>query len=203
MEDTKNAIEFEIPDGYEFDLTKSGCKTIVFTKRQGQNDSRTEAARNVHESGETAIYEPKVGDLVYAETPSRLMRFIVLRQKSGDIVIDDIFDNWSLYMGEEALIYNYIRPATAEEAALFARILSENGYIYDAEKKEVRKEGWRAKRGEPYLYVSEVGTVYEGWEFGTWFDSLRHRSGNYFRPEEHEEAVAVAAEFREILNKRQ
>lgn len=204
MMNAQNTIEFEIPDGYEFDLTKSGNKTIVCTKCQGQDDSRTDAVRNVHESGETATYDPKVGDLVYAETPLKIMRFIVLRQKSGDIVIDDTFDNWSLYTGETPLIYNYIRPATAEEAALFTRILAENGYEYDPEKKEVRKNMWRAKEGEPYWFVvirfDGIISVDRLTDHRAFISDNYYNSGNYFRTQE--EAEEVAAEFRKILRNR-
>lgn len=185
MNDT---LEFTIPDGYELDKEKSNVGKLVYRKKDK--------------------YVPKEGDLVVftcidlAETD-----FIALwkcNHNNTPCVFKSVMicHEWSFLSDSTCVFGHEIRPATAEEAALFTRIMAENGYEYDPVKKEVRKKRWRAERGKPYLYVSECGTVYEDREFNTWFDCFRHKSGNYFRLSEKDEAERVAAKFKEILNNR-
>lgn len=208
MKNAQNTIKFEIPDGYEFDLTKSGRKTIVCTKRQEKADMCTDGARYVHERDETATYKPKEGDLVvFTLTDIEEKEYIGI-WKCDPAITPCLFSSiitsyrWSYMPDSHNVKGHIIRPATAEEAALFTRILSENGYEYDPEKKEVREKRWIAEKGEPYLYVSEWGSVEESEEYGFEEDYLRHKSRNYFRLTEREEAEAAAAKYREILRNR-
>lgn len=145
-------------------------------------------------------YEPKEGDLVYAETIFGNSRFIVLHKRSEDIVVDDILGSWSLYTPPRANALQFYPARTPDETAIFARIMSENGYEYDPEKKEVRKKRWRAERGGEYYFLRatfEVGTFKE---MGNAIDEAMYNCHNYFRTKE--EAEEVAAEFRAILDKR-
>lgn len=154
-------------------------------------------------------YQPKKGDLVFEETCDRAQKFIELYDScyntpSVKFGLSDCKNKWHFHP-KSGWPYTYIRPATSEEAAMFARIMSENGYEYDPEKKKVRKnekvrnKRWRAKHGETYLYVSEGGSVEEDEEYGFEEDDMRHKSGNYFRLSEREAADEAAAEFRKIL----
>lgn len=97
-------------------------------------------------------------------------------------------------------MFSSIRPATSEEAEIFARIMAENGYEYDPVKKEVRKKRWRAKNYEQYWFADENGSVGYCIEFEDQIDNERYASGNYFRTED--EAEKVAAKFKEILKER-
>lgn len=184
-----NTLEFEIPEGYEIDKEQSTNKKVVYKKVEK--------------------YEPKEGDLVVCTTADHSQAFIRLHgddyEYSPSLMrgLSWFMDKTKWYFYEDSSwAYATIRPATAEETALFTRILAENGYEYDPEKKEVRKKRWRAGRGEPYLCVSEIGTVREVMEYNTWFDSFRHKSGNYFKLSERKETEEVAAKFREILSHR-
>jgi hypothetical protein len=189
MNDT---LEFTIPDGYELDKEKSNDGKLVYRKKQER-------------------YVPKEGDLVsylgidiVSPTETVASHVIKLYGREFPIIINvGSGAGFSLTpMIRVGDIIENLHPATTEETEIFTRIMSENGYEYDPVKKEVRKKRWRAEHGEPYLYVSECGTVYEDREFNTWFDCFRHKSGNYFRLSESKEAEEVAAKFKEILNNR-
>lgn len=186
IENMSNTLEFTIPDGYELDKENSTGSKLVYKKKEE--------------------YKPNEGDLVYVDIFDRSQKFIFLYGENYHQTPSLMFglpgceNKWHFHWNS-CWVYTHIRPASTEEAALFSRIMSENGYEYDPEKKEVRKKRWRAGHGEPYLYVSEIGSVCEDREFNTCFDCFRHNSGNYFRLSEREEAEEVAAEFRKILEK--
>lgn len=161
MNTMKDSIEFEIPEGYEIDKEQSTNKKVVYKKIEK--------------------YEPQEGDLVYAETGYGLFHHIVLHNKSKDIVVHDVWGEWRLYDGDTRLGYHYLRPATAEEAELFASILAKNGYIYDAEKKELCEDKYVPKVGDLvysgsigggqasiYLYESYSPSIHRGFNSKGW-----------------------------------
>lgn len=186
LSNMKNTLEFEIPDGYELDKEESTAKKAVYKKVEK--------------------YEPKEGDLVvsthiaWAET-----NFISLWDCDPDItpcVFRSVamYNDWIFLNDSTCVFGDEIRPATAEEAALFTRILDENGYEYDMVKKEVRKKRWRAEKGKCYWYVSIYGGASDEFDDRYDMDNELYNLGNYFRT--REEAEEVAAEFRKILRNR-
>ena len=180
-----STLEFTIPDGYELDKDNSTAKKAVYKK--------------------VDKYEPKEGDLVvsthidWAET-----NFISLWECDPDItpcVFRSVAmcNDWIFLHDSTCVFGDEIRPATAEEAKLFTRIMSENGYEYDPVKKEVRKKRWRADKGQKYYYVDDL-FMCDSCRIENYYliDDTRYHIGNYFRT--REEAEEVAAEFRKILN---
>lgn len=170
-------------------------------------DSCTDAERNVHESGETATYKPKAGDLVYVETYDRSQKFILIygaNKAYAPSLSQGVNSGKGKRFFEEhsRWIYSHIRPATPEEAALFTRILAENGYEYDPEKKEVRKKRERRKRAElagRFYFINSDLSVSYTCDCRLESDERRYQAGNYFLT--LDEAEEVAAKFREILSK--
>lgn len=88
-------------------------------------------------------YEPKVGDLVYSRHGNAILISIY--------GYDGLNSIWKVLgsavgwftMKNMAPYGSFMRPATAED-----------GYEYDAEKKEVRKKRWRTEVGWVYRRVS-------------------------------------------------
>lgn len=166
-------------------------------------NSCTDAAPNVHGSGEMCIYQPKVGDLVYASAINRRQASIYLFEAYSPSVHRGFNSKgWTFSAGTIANV-EFIRPASDKEAALFTRILAENGYEYDPEKKEVRKKRQRRKRAELagrfYFINSDLSVSYTR-DCRLESDERRYQAGNYFLT--LEEAEEVAANFREILRNR-
>lgn len=137
-------------------LNSSGSATTNYTCEELYNDGWrlvAEEDRDVHESGKTDTYKPKEGDLVYAgSTDGRQASIYLFEAYSPSVHRGFNSKCWEFFAGTIANV-EFIRPATPEEAVLFASILAKNGYKYDPQKKEVRKS-WRAKDGEQYFYVS-------------------------------------------------
>lgn len=184
MKETKNTIEFEIPEGYELDKENSTAKKAVYKKVEK--------------------YEPQVGDLVYSGSKNGRQASIYLYEAySPSIHRGFNSKRWNFSAGTIANV-EVIRTATDKEAEFFTRILDQNGYEYDAEKKEVRKKIWRAEEGNPYWFVvirfGGIISVDRLIDHRAFISNSYYNSGNYFRTKK--EAEEVAAKFREILRKR-
>ena len=95
-------------------------------------------------------FEPKDGDVVWAENGLSIFK------KWGDFTLFysyfTVFDTGNV--GDRCygkFIREYIRPATEEEKKKLFDKLAEEGYEWDAEKKELVKLKWQPKEGE-YFY---------------------------------------------------
>lgn len=183
LSNTKNTLEFEIPDGYELDKDNStGCK-LVYKKKDE--------------------YEPKEGDLVVMDTCD-VREYITLftehKKDKYPVVRYDVLD--FVPKGEicsyPVFTTGKIHPATNFHMDLYAKTLAENGYEFDDENKVVRKKRWRAEKGGQYFYVSTSLIVCVSSDLYCLQGNVHYSIGNYFRT--REEAEEVAAEFRKILN---
>lgn len=96
------------------------------------------------------------------------------------------------------LICEFDYASEEQKALLFAEI-EKRGYVWDAEKLELRKKRWRAKKDEKYWVINERCGVVPYFEEGHSFDTRRYKVGNYFRTKE--EAEKVAEEIRKIFEK--
>ena len=184
-------------------VNSSGSATANYTCEELYNDGWrlvAEEDRDVHESGKTDTYKPKEGDLVYAgSTDGRQASIYLFEAYSPSVHRGFNSKCWEFSVGTIANV-QFIRRATAEETVLFTDILAKNGYKYNPQKKEVRNS-WRAKDGEQYFYISSALTVCMASDSRCLQANVHYSIDNYFRT--REEAEEVAAEFREILNKRQ
>lgn len=77
-----------------------------------------------------------------------------------------------------------IRHATEEEKQLLFDKMKEQGLCWNAEKKEVEKVRWRAKKGDRFYYFDTDFSVLDGLEEGSKLDDSSWRSYNYFRTAE-------------------
>ena len=74
--------------------------------------------------------------------------------------------------------------ATEEEKQLLFDKMKEQGLCWNAEKKEVEKVRWRAKRGDRFYCFDTDFSVLDGLEEGSKLDDSSWRSYNYFRTAE-------------------
>ena len=94
----------------------------------------------------------------------------------GNLLINDSSNGrW----GNEILSH-----ATEEEKQLLFDKMKEQGLCWDAEKKEVEKVRWRAKKGDRFYCFDTDFSVLDGLEEGSKLDDSSWRSYNYFRTAE-------------------
>ena len=74
--------------------------------------------------------------------------------------------------------------ATEEEKQLLFDKMKEQGLCWNAEKKEVEKVRWRAKKGDRFYCFDTDFSVLDGLEEGSKLDDSSWRSYNYFRTAE-------------------
>nr|DAX75877.1 MAG TPA: hypothetical protein [Caudoviricetes sp.] len=74
--------------------------------------------------------------------------------------------------------------ATEEEKQLLFNKMKEQGLQWNAEKKEVEKVRWRAKKGDRFYCFDTDFSVLDGLEEGSKLDDSSWRSYNYFRTAE-------------------
>lgn len=92
--------------------------------------------------------------------------------------------------------------ATEEEKQAFFDELKEQGLRWNAETKTMEKIRKRAEKGREYLIVNRLGDVVKLVDEHSTFDDMNYNLGNYFLPEEIEEAELAAKFIRAIFEKR-
>lgn len=94
----------------------------------------------------------------------------------GNLLINDSSNGrW----GNEILSY-----ATNEEKQFLFDKMKDQGLCWNAEKKEVEKVRWRAKKGDRFYCFDTDFSVLDGLEEGSKLDDSSWRSYNYFRTAE-------------------
>ena len=76
------------------------------------------------------------------------------------------------------------RLATPEEAQRLWNALAKEGKRWNPETMEVegiKKDRWRAKRGENYYFLDSRFIIIQACENSHTIDNIRYNSGNYFR----------------------
>lgn len=96
----------------------------------------------------------------------------------------------------------YFRHATEEEKQVFFDELKANGLRWNAGTKEMERVRKRVEKGKEYLIVNRLGDVVKLVDEHSTFDDMNYNSGNYFLPEEIEEAELAAKFIRAIFEKR-
>lgn len=94
------------------------------------------------------------------------------------------------------------RHATEEEKQAFFNELYTKGLRWNAETKTMEKIRVRVKNGGKYLTINEFGEVAELNDYYSLFDDRKYNSGNYYLPEEREQAEEDAKAIRAIFEKR-
>lgn len=96
------------------------------------------------------------------------------------------------------LICEFDYASEEQKAMLFGEI-EKRGYVWDAEKLELRKKRWRAKKNEKYWVINVLCCAVPCFEEGHSCDTRCYKVGNYFRTKE--QAEKVAEEIRKIFEK--
>lgn len=94
------------------------------------------------------------------------------------------------------------RKTTEYEKQKFFDELKAKGLRWNAETKTMEKIRLRVKIREPYLIVNRLGEIRSMPEEHTTFDDMNFDSGNYYLPEEREQAEEDAKAIRAIFEKR-
>lgn len=111
------------------------------------------------------------------------------------------YDNDRLNISEWWLVASF-RHATEEEKQDFFDELKAKGLRWNAEAKTMERIRKRAKKGREYLIVNRLGDVVKLVDEHSTFDDMNYNLGNYFLPEEIEEAELAAKFIRAIYEKR-
>lgn len=141
--------------------------------------------------------------------------------KDGDILISKstnnivIFKNYSERKPEKFASYwnDYtddndewacvaFRHVTEEERQKFFDELNKKGLRWNVETKELEKIRKRVKEWGAYLKINAYGEILEVTECGCSLDVQAFNIGNYYLPEEREQAEADAKAVRAIFEKR-
>jgi len=102
----------------------------------------------------------------------------------------------------EALNVHAFRHATEEEKQRFFDELNKKGLKWNAETKELEKIRKRVKEWGTYLKVDMYGEVFAVTECDSILDAKAFNIGNYYLPEEREQAEADAQKIRAIFQER-
>nr|DAX28765.1 MAG TPA: hypothetical protein [Caudoviricetes sp.] len=94
------------------------------------------------------------------------------------------------------------RKTTEYEKQKFFDELKAKGLRWNAETKTMEKIRVRVKNGGKYLTINEFGEVAELNDYYSLFDDRKYNSGNYYLPEEREQAEEDAKAIRAIFEKR-
>lgn len=94
------------------------------------------------------------------------------------------------------------RHATDEEKRLLFAKMKEQGLWWNAGTKQVDKIRRRVKFGDNYLFINSLGNISETTEYNDSYDESRYNLGNYYLPEEREQAEKDLAAIRVIFEKR-
>ena len=152
-------------------------------------------------------FEPKDGDVVYQscfKDESRWCIYIV-KEYTGLTSIPYVFIDNDGYEPNMSCICHtdkdFIRPATEEEKKLLFDKLAEEGYEWDAEKRELVKLKWRPKYNDNYwspsLFVNEFIPWMNSWK-NSKIGNKRLEKGWVFRTEE--ECQAFCDKLDEAIN---
>lgn len=92
--------------------------------------------------------------------------------------------------------------ATEEEKQAFFNELYTKGLRWNAETKTMERIRRRAKEGETFLFINNYGEVCETTEAGILTDDEYYNLGNYYLPEERDQAKEDAKAVKAIYEKR-
>ena len=94
------------------------------------------------------------------------------------------------------------RHATEEEKQAFFDELWAIGLRWNAKTEQMERVRKRAEYGETYLYIHRDCKIYETTEEGVFADDRDYNLGNYYLPEEREQAEEDAKAIKAIFEKR-
>ena len=168
-------IKLSIPDG---------CKTAIINL-DGGNITTTFEPREE--------WKPKDGDFV-TSTDGVIVIYADTNKIGGIISYAGYwnrFDNLTTHTDTGWGRTKSFRPATDKEKQLLVDKLTEAGYRWNPDKKELeRLPRWQAKKGQEYFYINSMLVVSSDYENVIKVNRLRYECGNYFKTSEAAEKAA-------------
>nr|DAN58635.1 MAG TPA: hypothetical protein [Caudoviricetes sp.] len=143
--------------------------------------------------------EFKDGDILH----SKLTASVVIFKNYGDNSMDSFRIHYSNRNGGDlSWVTSSFRHATKEEKEAFFDDLKVKGLRWNAETKTMERIRRRAKEGETFLFINNYGEVCETTEAGVLTDDEYYNLGNYYLPEERDQAEEDAKAVKAIYEKR-
>lgn len=143
--------------------------------------------------------EFKDGDILH----SKLTASVVIFKNYGDNSMDSFRIHYSNRNGGDlSWVTSSFRHATKEEKEAFFDDLKAKGLRWNAETKTMERIRRRAKEGETFLFINNYGEVCETTEAGVLTDDEYYNLGNYYLPEERDQAKEDAKAVKAIYEKR-
>lgn len=143
--------------------------------------------------------EFKEGDILHSRNNDRIVIF-------SNYSRDDKHEFNSYFNStnnpNSAWVSTYFRHATEEEKQHFFDELKAKGLRWNAETKTMEKIRERADYGESYFFIDHLCDILELTENNDNADNNLYNSGNYYLPEEIEQAEADAKAVKAIFEKR-
>lgn len=149
-------------------------------------------------------FEPKDGDVVACESFRSLQLFICKKYEDKDCCSCYCFyddKSKSIIEFDESASYSVERYATEEEKKKLFDKLAEEGYEWDAEKKEIVKLKWTPKYNDTYWSLILHEAEFKPWNY-TWQNSVigRRRLGKGWVFRTKEECQAFCDKLNETIN---
>lgn len=141
----------------------------------------------------------KDGDVLHSKVTSLVVIFKSYENNSNEIFCSH-YNNSN--ESKSGWIASKFRHATEEEKQAFFDRLKAKGLRWNVETKTMKKIRKRAEKGREYLIVNRLGDVVKLVDEHSTFDDMNYNLGNYFLPEEIEEAELAAKFIRAIFEKR-
>lgn len=174
-----------------------GCKAIV---KDGIIVFEKEEKEKVQEFKDgdvlvVVVHGQRHNAFIYKSTDKRgFHSYYVGINTFGDLLISYSSDRDKWGRSNQILSH-----ATEEEKQTLFDKMKEEGLQWNAEKKEVEKVRWRAKKGDRFYCFDTDFSVLDGLEEGSNLDDSSWRSYNYFRTVEQVEEAA--RRIKEVLRK--
>lgn len=143
--------------------------------------------------------EFKDGDIVISKFHKRVLVFLNYREGNKQA-----FDNYSdgINVSKSGWSTTNFRLATEEEKQAFFNVLEINGLRWNVELKQMEKIRKRAKKGDPYLCIGFNGDIWKWTECDDSCDYINFTNGNYYLPDQREQAEEDAQAIKEIFKRR-
>lgn len=141
----------------------------------------------------------KDGDILHSYTTDSMAIFKSYEGKSRT-AFSSYYNNCNLSNSDWSV--SYFRHATEEEKRSWFDSLKEQGLYWNAGTKELERIRKRGRYGDRYLCVEMYGGVVEYGDYHLESDDNTFNFGNYYLPEEREQAEEDAKAVKAIFEKR-
>ena len=142
--------------------------------------------------------EFKEGDILHSKDANKMVIF--KRYDDDPVTFSSYYNN--IHAGNSGWGTYYFLHATEDEKQAFFDELKTKGLRWNAETKTMERIRKRAGIGGSYLFISQNGEIIDEEEDDAILDDKNYNSGNYYLPEEREQAEKDAKAVKAIFEKR-